>query len=87
LLVENHEFNIVLSEEPFKELEAESAQSVSVGHHNFSNSALKAFIEKEKELFSSIVKSRPNIFENGVVWIFSVHEICLSFEIVSLLRR
>ncbi len=34
-LVENHEFDISLSEDPLDELQAEAREAVSVGHHDF----------------------------------------------------
>jgi hypothetical protein len=44
--MENHEFGAISSEDPLKEFEPETAQSVPVGNHNRFDSALHDEFQK-----------------------------------------
>lgn len=51
ILVVNQEFSLVLVTDEFEEVESNSAQSVSVGYHNFSDVSMHDLLKKPLETF------------------------------------
>lgn len=57
ILVVNQEFSFVLVTDEFEEVESNSAQSVTVGYHNFSDISAHDFLKKPLQAFAFEVDS------------------------------
>ena len=84
-VIEKDESGTRLLDDPLDKFDAESGESVLVGHHNFSDQAFLDMSQKPLEAFPFVVETRRDVFVDFVVWELGLHGGNLSCKIVLLL--
>jgi hypothetical protein len=74
-------------DDPFKHLDAESGQTVSVGHHNFFDHSCLDVFQKPREAFAPVVETGANVFVDFVERELFAHCFDLALEVVFLFGR
>lgn len=84
LVVENHELHLLSFEEPFDELESESAESVSMGNGNRAYFSFKRSFQKGFKTFAFEVEPTADVFDDFGFGTPLVEEGDLSFKVCFL---
>ena len=84
LVVENHELHLLSFEEPFDELESESAESVSMGNGNRAYFSFKRSFQKGFKPFAFEVEPTADVFDDFGFGTLLVEEGDLSFKVCFL---
>jgi hypothetical protein len=81
---ENHEFAPSQFDDVLDKLEPETAESVSVGNHNFEFISSHCPFQNGFNPLTLIAESTSDVFDDFCFWIVLSHELDSSFEVVSL---
>lgn len=85
IFVVNQELSLVLVTYPFEEVESNSAQSVSVGYHNFSDTSAHDFLKKPFEAFAFEVDPRAGVRKYLKPRVGCLKNFGLTLQVLSLL--
>ena len=86
-LIEKDESGAGSVDNPFKQLDTESGETVTVGHHNFVDQSFLDVFQKPRETFALVVETGRGVFVDFVLWEVSLHCLDLSSKIVFLFTR
>ena len=84
VVVENHDFCTMFLDNPFNEIKPESAETVSMRDHNFSETILECEFQNGFKTFAFEVDSGSDVGDNVMFWEFRFEEVNLSLEIIFL---
>lgn len=85
--IENHEFDMMLLKDPFKEFESETGQPVSVGNHNLRDFSSEDEFQNSPEAWALPVDAGTDVRDDSVLGKFGSHEFDLTCEVISLTVR
>ena len=83
-LIKNDETCPCSLENPFDKVDAESGESIPVGHHNFLDQAFLCVLQKPREPFALVAEPRGDVFVDLGVWLLRLERLHLAFEVVFL---